>query len=1176
MPGRPYLSRGVDDLARILKANVDDLVVVDEILGELAFRTTQAARRLEHEACGVRAQLVRGQVPPPAAGPTAAQPQPAAPPASTPQPAASPASPPPIVAPPDPVPAKAPRPLPPVTNRPVGILDAWVAQEVLSPWTFRRPEDVVGGDRSKVADFHDRPLPWEGTGERARPKTRLYYHVMLGSLRMEPATNTLLAVYASGDTEYEVPRGASALAFVTVSRDGIPDEDAPPVVSSFAWGLGPARSGDLSALGGWPAAERELQRLLQGLLLHRDEDGRLLPLTRERIVQAHAWLVQRLVLSPAEVDPPRYAFRAYQWFVLKESPDPPLLNSFYLSDLALARDLTQAQALNTPLRQYLRITAPGEQVDLLRVPGALDSAVAPAKVPAGRWPGAGRRPLVLLQQSAVNLALHELRGGGIASVNGPPGTGKTTLLRDLVAALVVERAEAMAALHDPASGFSHIGQMKVGEGWVHLYALPPSITGFEVLVASSNNKAVENISRELPGMTAISEETGPPRYFRTISDALAEKPGSTWGLIAAVLGNSENRNAFRKAFWQDPETSFGAYLKTANGQPVVVTAEGDPEGVGHEPLIVTAEAPPRTPQQADQQWQVARQKFMRLLGEVREELAKLERWRAAVAGLTRAREQAEVAIATRKTATHALERANQDVEDARRALAVAEEGHGSAENRLRDHQARRPGFWSRLFRTLAWKSWCQEEPELRSLVQAAADIRDFASRTQGTALAAYHRAQAEEKRSEGALRVAQTELQRIHRQVADAKAALGVLVADDAFWGQGRDTLHTSTPWLHDSLQRKRDDLFVAAMAVHRAFHGVAASKIRHNLAALMQVFLGKGLPEKVEQALPDLWRTLFLVTPVVSTTFASVNRMLGRLPPDALGWLLVDEAGQAVPQATVGAMLRCQRALVVGDPLQIEPVVTLSNTLTQAIFRAFGVDPERWAAPQASVQTVVDSVNRFGTDLDIGEGSIRVGMPLLVHRRCDRPMFTISNQIAYSNLMVSAVARRASKVRDGMGTSAWIDVTGSGPTKWSPEEGEAVVKLLWEIVRRSGERPDLFLISPFRVVAQGLRERLRADQQLMSLLAGDDQIAWLRDRVGTVHTFQGKEAEAVVLTLGAPLASHGGARGWAGGRPNILNVAVTRAQCVLYVIGNRQLWRRHGVFGVLDKHLPDGGQVAR
>jgi len=29
-----------------------------------------------------------------------------------------------------------------------------------------------------------------------------------------------------------------------------------------------------------------------------------------------------------------------------------------------------------------------------------------------------------------------------------------------------------------------------------------------------------------------------------------------------------------------------------------------------------------------------------------------------------------------------------------------------------------------------------------------------------------------------------------------------------------------------------------------------------------------------------------------------------------------------------------------------------------------------------------------------------------------------------------------------------------------------------------------------------------------------------------------------------------------AGGRPNLLNVAVTRAKEVLYVIGNRQLWQ--------------------
>jgi ABC-type transport system involved in cytochrome c biogenesis ATPase subunit len=76
-----------------------------------------------------------------------------------------------------------------------------------------------------------------------------------------------------------------------------------------------------------------------------------------------------------------------------------------------------------------------------------------------------------MQQAAVNLALGQA-AGEILAVSGPPGTGKTTLLRDVVAGLVPERASVMAGLDDPEQAFAPSGhKLKVGNGWLQMYRL---------------------------------------------------------------------------------------------------------------------------------------------------------------------------------------------------------------------------------------------------------------------------------------------------------------------------------------------------------------------------------------------------------------------------------------------------------------------------------------------------------------------------------------------------------------------------------------------------------------------------------------------------------------------------------------------------------------------------------
>ena len=199
-----------------------------------------------------------------------------------------------------------------------------------------------------------------------------------------------------------------------------------------------------------------------------------------------------------------------------------------------------------------------------------------------------------------------------------------------------------------------------------------------------------------------------------------------------------------------------------------------------------------------------------------------------------------------------------------------------------------------------------------------------------------------------------------------------------------------------------------------------------------------------------------------------------------------VDEAGQALPQAAVGALLRTRRAVIVGDPVQIEPVVMLPDTLTHAICRRFGVDPNHYAAPLASAQTLADSASSYTSEFQTHVGSRSVGVPLLVHRRCSEPMFGISNAIAYSGLMVQAKLPKASAIRDVLGPSKWIHVEGSGEDKWCREEGNEVLQLLRQM-KQSGVKPDLYIITPFVIVEERLRKTVRESGILSGWVDEDD-----------------------------------------------------------------------------------------
>jgi len=81
--------------------------------------------------------------------------------------------------------------------------------------------------------------------------------------------------------------------------------------------------------------------------------------------------------------------------------------------------------------------------------------------------------------------------------------------------------------------------------------------------------------------------------------------------------------------------------------------------------------------------------------------------------------------------------------------------------------------------------------------------------------------------------------------------------------------------------------------------------------------------------------------------------------------------------------------------------------------------------------------------------------------------------------------------------------------------------------------------------------------------------IKWCNQNIGTVHTFQGKEERIVWMVLGCDSQSEGSIE-WASGKPNILNVALTRAKQHFFVIGDIRLWGRKRYFQDALIDLPE------
>ncbi len=834
-----------------------------------------------------------------------------------------------------------------------------------------------------------------------------------------------------------------------------------------------------------------------------------------------------------------------------EKPEIEILNSFYVRDLEQVIDAVIKDDIGEGLRRYLDGDPGDERINLSDL-DELKKILRPDGFVSGKWPFDVSKPLNLMQQTAVHLILEELEEeSGIFSINGPPGTGKTTLLRDVIAAIVTRRAERMISYRHPQDAFGPPSTFKAEDSSSFKYYIYPpkaNIIQDSIVIASSNNGAVENVTKELPDLKAIEGfEDHPEAAYFPETARLVSGLKERWGMISAALGKSENCWTFAQMFWlqeKDPKTD--ELLPTMR-------------------YFLNDKAP------SVKLWSKAKQEFVRAKQKVEQIVADLKEWEAAF----HAREQFRV----RREALE-RERADWDEKQAslERRIARLERDLELVQSNVRQQKDILDTLKQRIPWSVRLLFWTRRAKEYRRNLETCERACLEAYRTWEQLRMEYEQSLKERDVVLEQQRRLAVEWEEVNRCVQHLETDLARLahieeeVLDESFWKQERDNLQKSAPWFSKRLSQARAELFLCALQVHRAFIAEAKKQIRNNLNALMWYLTGQIPFIRIQPHLQDVWNTFFLVVPVVSTTFASVSRLFRGLGKESIGWLIVDEAGQAVPQAAVGALWRAKRAIVVGDPLQIEPVVTIPDCMVEHFRIYYGISPEI-TDKTCSVQTLADRANRYGTWLG-GENAKWVGAPLFVHRRCLNPMFEIANRVSYNQLMVYATSPPR---RDHfpLGTSRWIDVRGEVDGKhWVPEQGQVVKQLVREAILASlaeNELPDLYVISPFTEVSYNNKKELESlYDEFRGYVRKKDFYRWIRTHVGTVHTFQGKEAQTVIFCLGLDETTKGAAT-WASRSPNILNVAVTRAKYRLIIVGSKAVWGTLPYFdtalAVLNEH---------
>ena len=313
--------------------------------------------------------------------------------------------------------------------------------------------------------------------------------------------------------------------------------------------------------------------------------------------------------------------------------------------------------------------------------------------------------------------------------------------------------------------------------------------------------------------------------------------------------------------------------------------------------------------------------------------------------------------------------------------------------------------------------------------------------------------------------------------------------------------------------------------------------------------------------------KRLAKVTPLFISTFHTLpkfsnyysNKKKVNYYNELFDLMIVDEAGQVSPEVAAPSLTFTKKILAVGDVYQIEPVWGVVKGVDYVNAEKYSVinneedfeivDNLGFTASNGNLMKMVKKATPFSFTHSNGESE--KGAYLLEHRRCLNPIIEYSKDNVYKGSLKLMVGNSHDK-NHNLPPLGYIHVDGSsekhnGSSRKNIKEANAIVQ--WVInnkeeIEKAYNKPlseILAIITPFsaqKIIIKQLLNKYLDKSTIDNLITG------------TVHALQGAERPIILFSTVHDTKDKMLFFNYQG-KFNMLNVALTRAKHAFIVIGN-------------------------